>query len=59
MATKAAESGLTLGHFRLAYRRSQAMGVEQLMKEDARGKRRVTANKRIISAITEYIASSE
>ena len=56
MASKAAASGLTAHHLQVAYRRDSALGIERLFKEKTAVGRRVTATKRIISGVNEFLS---
>ena len=56
MASKAAASGLTAHHLQVAYRRDSALGIECLFKEKTAVGCRVTAAKRIISGVNEFLS---
>ena len=54
MAKKIAESGLNYSHIKLAFDRNGDDGIKDLFTEKFVGKRRVTADKKIISKVCEY-----
>ena len=55
MANKAAASGLTLEHFKLAYSRNGVDGIQSLMSElTPGGKPQVTKNKSVIAKLASF-----
>lgn len=57
MADKVGNSGLKLCHLQLAFTRGGKEGLTSLLSEKENGKVRVTANKRVLSNITDYFES--
>ena len=55
MAERAAGRGLALQHLALAHKRHPEHGIELLFEEKIEGGRRVTASKKIISAVRNYL----
>ena len=55
MADKVAASGLAIEHLVLAHRRNTEKGIEILFSEKVHGARRVTASKKIIQSVTQYM----
>lgn len=57
MAGKAAASGLTLHHLKLAFQRGGVDGLSHILREKFDGKPRVTANRRVLTQICKYFQS--
>ena len=57
MGEKMAQSGLCWEHVKKAHMRDTVSGVESLFKEKNNGKVRVTASRKIISKVTEFLNS--
>ena len=55
IADKVAASGLQLQHFLLVYQREGSDGISNVVMEKFKGKRRVTANKRVIRNICNFL----
>ena len=56
MAKKIADSGLNYSHIKLAYDRNGDDGIKDLFTEKFVGKRRVTADRKIISRVCQYFS---
>lgn len=60
MASKIANSGLSLSHIILAFKRDDQQGLENLLSEICENSKvRVTKSKRIIQSISQYMHSFE
>ncbi|XP_062599976.1 maternal protein exuperantia-like [Saccostrea cucullata] len=57
-ASKIANSGLCFQHLQLAHTREGRQGIEDILKEQFRGKPRVTTSKRIIDAIADFFQNA-
>ena len=57
MASKAATSGLRFRHLLLAHRRDSEHGIDRLLKEMHGDTHRVTASKKILTAVMSFARS--
>lgn len=58
MCKRAGDSGLYFGHIKSAFNRNGADGVATVFKQrGANGKARVTNHKRIIAAVSNFLAN--
>ena len=55
MSSKAAASGLSLWHVQITHHHDKKNGVEQMFMQPVAGGRRVTATKRIPSAVKDFL----